>query len=148
MMKNKLRKIVVENETYLWRRQHFHVNKCEKENVCIEKVIIYLNGYKNSALFIYFEDDEKTTWKVDESQGLLTKHTVVDNDVTIESINLNKPSIVEKLIRYYIDKNWKPKENNKLEIANAIILIEKYAFKIDVNRMSVKKNGTVKDKDV
>ena len=131
----------VKNWSYLYclygLRKSYEKPWCEKENVCVEKVIIYLNGYKKSALSIYFEDDEKTTWKVDESQGLLTKHTIIDNDVTIESINLNKPSIIEKLIRYHIRKTWKPKETSALEIYNAILLIEKYGFNIEVNRMGV-----------
>jgi len=52
-----LRKIKVQDETYLWKRGHYHPIEFEHFN-CVEKVIIYLEGYKNSPLHLLFRTED------------------------------------------------------------------------------------------
>jgi hypothetical protein len=56
-MNNKLRKIKLDGETYLWRREHHHLTQF-KYSKCVEKVTVYLEGFKNSPLQLSFREED------------------------------------------------------------------------------------------
>lgn len=122
-MKNKLRKIKIEDKTYLWKREHHHLTEF-KHSKCVEKVTIYLKDYKNSPLQLLFrEEDNLTTkekwcvgypddgviWSSKPSRVLQTNHTY---------INLNRPAVIAALINYFNWSGWNPKEMSKPFVEN------------------------------
>lgn len=64
MAKNKLRKINVDNESYLWKLTHYHLDKFEHSK-CAEKITIYLDGYKKSPLMLSFREEDNLVIKTD-----------------------------------------------------------------------------------
>lgn len=63
-MKNKLRKIRINIETYLWKREHHHLTDFEHSK-CVEKVTIYLEGFKKSPLQLLFREEDNLMIKTD-----------------------------------------------------------------------------------
>ncbi|MFK8010368.1 MAG: hypothetical protein AB8H03_28700 [Saprospiraceae bacterium] len=144
--KTSLRKINVQNERYLWKRGHYHPIEFEHSN-CVEKVIIYLEGYKNSSLHLLFrtEDNlllnlnsEKEKWCLgypDDGVIWLFKPREDKKPQTINiNINLNRPAVIAKLIEHFIAEEWKPKVSKKPLIKeNALLLIEKIELPKGIN---------------
>lgn len=62
--KTSLRKIKVNNESYLWKRGHYHLEEY-KHSECVEKVIVFLEGFKNSPLQLLFKEDDNILFKSD-----------------------------------------------------------------------------------
>ncbi len=124
-MKNKLRKIKVDNETYLWKREHNHLEDFEYSK-CVEKVTIYLEGYKNSPINLLFREEDnlkiknnlnKEKWCVgypDAGVIWLFKPRA-DKKPQTENIhiNLNRPAVIAELIKYFNNNGWNPKEVKK-----------------------------------
>ena len=132
MKKNILRKIKIDNETYLWKRLHLHLTNYEYSK-CVEKVVIYLEGHKKSPLQLSFREEdnltlksdiEKEKWRVGypddgviwlykyESPLPNNKPYPVNEQQTVD-INLNRPAVIAELIRYFLHKDWKPKESTR-----------------------------------
>ncbi len=144
MSKNKLRKIKIANETYLWRVNHSHLENFTYSK-CVEKVVVYLEGYKKSPLRLSFREEDNLVLKKDLKKekwcvgypdtGVIWLYTYkpalpnnepypIEQQKTI-SINLNRPAVIVKLIAYFIERQWKPKENEKpLVIENALKFLE------------------------
>lgn len=144
MIKNKLRKIKIDNDTYLWKREHLHLTEYEHSK-CIEKVVIYLEGHKKSPLQLSFREEdnlniktdiEKEKWCVgypDDGVIWLYKYKPplpnnepypIDQQQTID-INLNRPAVIAELIRYFLQTDWKPKESTRPHIVeDALKLLE------------------------
>ncbi|MFY7843782.1 hypothetical protein [Chryseobacterium gambrini] len=146
MAKNKLRKIKIENEIYLWKRNHLHLTEF-KHSKCVEKVVIYLEGYKDSPLQLLFREEdnlimktdiEKEKWCVgypDDGMIWLSKNEPYspDQQQTID-INLNRPAVIEELTRYFLQKDWKPKESTSpLIIEDALKLLETIVLPRGIN---------------
>ncbi len=143
-MKNELRKIVVNNNTYLWRRHHHHLNQFQLSK-CVEKVTIYLKGCKKAPLLLSFREEDNLILKADVEKekwcvgypdsGVVRLCTYkpplpnnepypIEQQKTI-TINLNRPAVIVKLIEYFINTQWKPKETEKsLVIKDALKLLE------------------------
>lgn len=134
--KIKLREINVQDNSFLWKRGHLHLQDFE-DSECVEKIIIYLKDYKNTPLVLFFkEDDNKLikTLKENEKwfvgypdQGIIWKSKTgkkisqeADNNYT--EINLNTPSIIEKIINLYFEKDWKPDKTSYTEFEALKIL--------------------------
>lgn len=123
MSKTGLRKINIAGNSYLWRVGHYHLEKFEYSE-CVDRVTVYLEGYKNSPLILHFrlddtillsENSRKKDWFKD--WGCLINNT--------KTINLNRPGVIAKLIAYYIERNWTPKEAKRsLEIKDALKLLD------------------------
>ena len=124
-MKNKLRKIQIEAETYLWKRAHHHLAEFEHSK-CVEKVTIYLEGHKNSALQLSFREEDNLTHKTDLEKekwcvgypdtGVvwlfrLRKDLKPQTDSIV--INLNRPAVIAALIGYFLQHGWQPKAATK-----------------------------------
>jgi len=144
MSKNKLRKIKIANERYLWKVSPHYLTTFAYSK-CVEKVVVYLEGYKKSPLQLSFREEdnlliktdlEKEKWCVGyPDSGVVWLYTYkpplpnnepypIEQRQTI-TINLNRPAVIAKLIAYFIDTQWKPKETEKpLVIEDALKLLE------------------------
>lgn len=147
--KIKLRKINVLHQSFLWKRGHLHLEKFEYSE-CVEKVIIYLDGYKNAPLVLFFREEdnyliktlsENEKWCVGyPDQGIIWKYitgkTVPqgENNAAVQ-INLNNPSTIESIIKLYFNDKWKPTES-----ANASLIVENALTILDEIERRKKKN--------
>lgn len=139
-----LRKIKVKDETYLWKRGHYHPVESEHFN-CVEKVIVYLEGYKNAPLHLLFRTEDNALlpltskeekWCIgypDDGVIWLFKPEP-NNKQQTTNINLNRPAVIAKLIEHFITEEWKPKERNKPLIKeNALLLVNELELPQGVN---------------
>lgn len=136
--KLQLRKIKINGQVFLWKRGHYHLEEF-KHSKCAEKVIIYLKDYKNAPIHLLFREEdnltnkatiEKEKWCVgypDAGVIWLYKYnsvspiTINEEQLKTININLNRPAVIETFIKFFFDKIWKPKEQNKpLIIENAL----------------------------
>lgn len=118
----KLRKITISNETFLWKRGHYHLKEY-KISECAEKVVIYLEGYKNSPIQIHFIEDDNILlfpnrnnkkWCVGYPNSgiiwLFHSNKELKPQSKYNSINLNRPAVIAKIIDYFYNSIWKPQE--------------------------------------
>lgn len=132
MAKNILRKITIDNEVYLWKREHIHLTEY-KHSQCVEKVVIYLEGFKKSPLQLFFREEdnlslnkelEKEKWCVGYPDAgviwlykfkprLPNNESQLSNQEQIIEINLNRPAVIAELINYFLQFNWKPKDGTR-----------------------------------
>lgn len=150
--KIKLRKIKVLDQTFLWKTGHLHLEKFEHSQ-CVEKVIIYLENYKNSPLALYFRQEdnrlikllsENEKWLVGyPDKGVIWKSTTGkpvpqgENKYTVQ-INLNNPSVIERIIKYYYKNKWNPGESSNssfVEEHALTILDETDLFKTRIDNL-------------
>lgn len=143
-MKNKLRRLKVNNETYLWKREHYHLTKFD-HSACTEKVTIYLEGFKKSPIQLLFREEDNLTLKTDiekekwcvgyPDDGVIwlfkykpplpnNEPYPVEQRQTI-NINLNRPAVISALIKYFNSNGWSPKVSVKpFEINDALKYLE------------------------
>ena len=150
-MKNKLRKIKVDNQTYLWKRGHYHLTEFEHSE-CVEKVTIYLEGFKNSPLQLSFREEDNLSLKADINKekwcvgypdsGVIwlykykapsPNNEPIEQRKTIE-INLNRPAVIAKIITYFNRNGWNAKETSKPFVEeNALKFLEMIDFPQGIN---------------
>lgn len=144
MSKNKLRKIQVADKTFLWKRSHEHLADF-KYSKCVERLVIYLKGYKKSPLQLFFREEDNLDIKSDVNkekwcigypdEGVIwlyrNKASSPNNALNTQEqnntihINLNRPAVIAKFIRHFVHEDWKPEETSKpLVIRNALKLLE------------------------
>lgn len=135
--KTSLRKIKVFGEVFLWKRGHYHLTEFEHAE-CVEKVIIYLEGYKNSPIHLLFREEDNLTMKADLEKEkwcvgypdtgviwLFKPGTGGKPQTESLHINLNRPAVIAKLIEYFAKNEWRPKEATQpLIIEDALKLLE------------------------
>jgi len=137
-----LRNISVLGVKYLWKRGHYHLTDFELAE-CVEKVVIYCSGYKNSPLELHFrqEDNPKLTWTNAylywcvgyPDQGVIWRANSLAPWEEDASINLNRPAVVEAIIRHYVGKSWFPEQARKpLVITDALRLLEEIQFPLGI----------------
>lgn len=135
MAKSKLRKITIDKEVYVWKRAHLHLTEFEHAK-CVEKVVIYLAGYKKSPLQLSFREEDNLSIKADvekekwcvgyPNDGVIWLYqykpalpqitsNAWNQQPTIQ-INLNRPAVLATLIRYFLQTDWKPKENTSPQV--------------------------------
>lgn len=136
--KIKLRKLKIINDTYLWKRGHYHLSEFEYSK-CAEKIVIYLEGYKNSPLHLlireednlkFMPDVEKEKWNVGYPEaGVIWLSKQEKEDKQQEEyicIDFNRSAVIRKIIDYFLLNNWKPKESKTaFIIEDALLLINK-----------------------
>ena len=142
--RTKFRKINIHGEIYLWKRGHYHIVNYEFSE-CVEKVIVYLEGKKKSPLQLIFKQDDNkllmnTTqnkyWCVGypQSGAIWYFDQSKLNDIESIEINLNRPAVIRKLIEYYVENNWFPKEDQSpYVVPNALKLLELIEFPKGIN---------------
>ena len=99
-MRKGLRRIVVDGRIFLWTRRHRHFLG-EKGKACEERLTLYEEGYKRSPLHVWFRCTE--IWEA----GYPMDGVVWRKDRK-EAYNLNRPAVVEALIRHGLGEGWMP----------------------------------------
>ena len=119
-MKNKLRKIVINNLEYLYFvTVRFHAGT----GMNTTSVKIFLSGFKKTPLVIEFLtlNDYYLGSRLNFGIMLMNKMTHVETEV-----NLNKPGLIRKLILQGQESGWSG--TNTIEKQNGLIYLEELGF--------------------
>ncbi len=122
-MKQKLRKLIHKDKEYLYRINTAYNTK--KDNTSLLSVRIFLEGEKNTPLCINFItiDDKYMGQPLNGNINLLNKNTQ-----TKETINLNEPKYIPKLIDWAEEQGWKG--DNKIPSLNGLLFLELLGYDI------------------
>ena len=122
-MKQKLRKLIHKDKEYLYRINTVYNTK--KDNTSLLSVRIFLEGEKNTPLCINFItiDDKYMGQPLNGNISLLNKNTQ-----TKETINLNEPKYIPKLIDWAEEQGWKG--DNKISPLNGLLFLELLGYDI------------------
>jgi len=122
-MKQKLRKLIHKDKEYLYRINTVYNTK--KDNTSLLSVRIFLAGEKNTPLCIDFFtiEDKYMGQPLNGNINLLNKNTQ-----TKETINLNEPKYIPKLIDWGEEQGWKG--DNKIPPLNGLLFLEFLGYDI------------------
>ena len=122
-MKQKLRKLIHKDKEYLYRINTAYNTK--KDSTSLLSVRIFLEGEKNTPLCIDFItiDDKYMGQPLNGNINLLNKNTQ-----TKETINLNEPKYIPKLIDWGEEQGWKG--DNKIPPLNGLLFLELLGYDI------------------
>ena len=122
-MKQKLRKLIHKDKEYLYRINTAYNTK--KDSTSLLSVRIFLEGEKNTPLCINFItiDDKYMGQPLNGNINLLNKNTQ-----TKETINLNEPKYIPKLIDWGEEQGWKG--DNKIPPLNGLLFLELLGYDI------------------
>ena len=122
-MKQKLRKLIHKDKEYLYRINTVYNTK--KDNTSLLSVRIFLAGEKNTPLCINFItiEDKYMGQPLNGNISLLNKNTQ-----TKETINLNEPKYIPKLIDWGEEQGWKG--DNKIPPLNGLLFLELLGYDI------------------
>ncbi|MFC2721433.1 MAG: hypothetical protein ACFN00_04055 [Flavobacteriaceae bacterium] len=122
-MKQKLRKLIHKDKEYLYRINTAYNTK--KDNTSLLSVRIFLAGEKNTPLCIDFItiEDKYMGQPLNGNISLLNKNTQ-----TKETINLNEPKYIPKLIDWGEEQGWKG--DNKIPPLNGLLFLELLGYDI------------------
>ena len=122
-MKQKLRKLIHKEKEYLYRINTAYNTK--KDNTSLLSVRIFLEGEKNTPLCINFItiEDKYMGQPLNGNINLLNKNTQ-----TKETINLNEPKYIPKLIDWGEEQGWKG--DNKIPPLNGLLFLELLGYDI------------------
>ena len=122
-MKQKLRKLIHKDKEYLYRINTAYNTK--KYNTSLLSVRIFLAGEKNTPLCIDFItiEDKYMGQPLNGNISLLNKNTQ-----TKETINLNEPKYIPKLIDWGEEQGWKG--DNKIPPLNGLLFLELLGYDI------------------
>ena len=122
-MKQKLRKLIHKDKEYLYRINTAYNTK--KDSTSLLSVRIFLAGEKNTPLCINFItiDDKYMGQPLNGNINLLNKNTQ-----TKETINLNEPKYIPKLIDWGEEQGWKG--DNKIPPLNGLLFLEFLGYDI------------------
>ena len=100
-----MRRLILDGQTYLWRRSHSHPLKSVAS--CVETLVVYLEGHKKAPLRLVFHDIDELGWTVGrDAKGVLVPPRAAGEGG--EPTNLNRPAVVEKLVRRALASGWRP----------------------------------------
>ena len=122
-MKQKLRRLIHKDKEYLYRINTVYNTK--KDSTSLLSVRIFLEGEKNTPLCIDFItiDDKYMGQPLNGNINLLNKNTQ-----TKETINLNEPKYIPKLIDWAEEQGWKG--DNKIPLLNGLLFLEVLGYDI------------------
>jgi hypothetical protein len=122
-MKQKLRKLIHKDKEYLYRINTVYNTK--KDSTSLLSVRIFLAGEKNTPLCINFItiEDKYMGQPLNGNINLLNKNTQ-----TKETINLNEPKYIPKLIDWGEEQGWKG--DNKIPPLNGLLFLELLGYDI------------------
>lgn len=116
MSKIVMRRIVVDEQTYLWRRRHRHVDT-QGGAGCEEILTVYAEGFGKSALRLVFISDAEWGAGDFDAGVIYARHDKL-------SYNLNRPAVIAALIRHMRQQGWQPQRERTPRIeAQAIPLL-------------------------
>lgn len=117
-----IRKLKHNGRTFLWKRGHLHPREFIS-SPCTEKLVIYLEGLKNSPLEIIFKEDDNlkieqqnTKWVVGHTEsGVIWKfdEKAEVKETLIFKLDLNSPKSIVKIIDFYLENGWEPSISTK-----------------------------------
>ncbi len=125
-MKKNIRKITIEGSIYWWAVKTSYVKKEAKMRIYETHVrfAAYLEGYRATPLVIKF-----LTWEDPIGGNPLTSSSA-------DLANLNKPSLIRKLILYGLSKAWEPAiKGGHLTIENGIAVLSEIG--IDTSEIEI-----------
>ena len=122
-MKQKLRRLIHKDKEYLYRINTAYNTK--KDSTSLLSVRIFLAGEKNTPLCIDFItiEDKYMGQPLNGNISLLNKNTQ-----TKETINLNEPKYIPKLIDWGEEQGWKG--DNKIPPLNGLLFLELLGYDI------------------
>lgn len=122
-MKQKLRRLIHKDKEYLYRINTAYNTK--KDSTSLLSVRIFLAGEKNTPLCIDFItiEDKYMGQPLNGNISLLNKNTQ-----TKETINLNEPKYIPKLIDWAEEQGWKG--DNKISPLNGLLFLELLGYDI------------------
>ena len=122
-MKQKFRKLIHKDKEYLYRINTAYNTK--KDSTSLLSVRIFLAGEKNTPLCIDFItiEDKYMGQPLNGNISLLNKNTQ-----TKETINLNEPKYIPKLIDWGEEQGWKG--DNKIPPLNGLLFLELLGYDI------------------
>lgn len=122
-MKQKLRRLIHKDKEYLYRINTVYNTK--KDSTSLLSVRIFLEGEKNTPLCIDFItiEDKYMGQPLNGNTNLLNKNTQ-----TKETINLNEPKYIPKLIDWGEEQGWKG--DNKIPPLNGLLFLELLGYDI------------------
>ena len=122
-MKQKLRRLIHKDKEYLYRINTVYNTK--KDSTSLLSVRIFLAGEKNTPLCINFItiEDKYMGQPLNGNISLLNKNTQ-----TKETINLNEPKYIPKLIDWGEEQGWKG--DNKIPPLNGLLFLELLGYDI------------------
>ena len=122
-MKQKLRNLIHKDKEYLYRINTVYNTK--KDSTSLLSVRIFLAGEKNTPLCINFItiEDKYMGQPLNGNINLLNKNTQ-----TKETINLNEPKYIPKLIDWGEEQGWKG--DNKIPPLNGLLFLELLGYDI------------------
>ncbi len=131
MSKQKLRKIRVGSQTYLWT-----VASEYRHNACLEVLTIYQDDYKKSPIRLFFREEDSLEkrqqlddecWLVSNvGKGILWK---TGDGATIQVVNLNHPGVVAAIAKFALQNGWFPETmHSPMEIDYGFDWIEAIDF--------------------
>lgn len=121
-MKNKLRKIVVENKVYFYRIQ----NHIAKDTACFTELKIFLQGNKQTPLRIRFSmacDDYFFGFPLTSEGVFFNKNTNSE-----ENINIHRPKFVQKFIILAQSKGWTGEHHSAIQ--NGMAYLSELGYEI------------------
>ena len=116
-MKQKLRRLIHKEKEYLYRINTVYNTK--KDSTSLLSVRIFLEGEKNTPLCINFItiEDKYMGQPLNGNISLLNKNTQ-----TKETINLNEPKYIPKLIDWGTEQGWIG--SNKIAPLNGLLFLQ------------------------
>ena len=120
-MKQKLRKLVHKGQEYLYRVNTAYNTK--GDNTSLLSVRIFLSGEKNTPLCIDFItiEDEFMGQPLNGNINLLNKNTQTE-----DTINLNEPKYIPKLIDWAETKGWTGSQ--KITPLNGLLFLQSLGY--------------------
>ncbi|UTX50759.1 hypothetical protein [Chryseobacterium sp. MA9] len=122
-MKNKLRKIIINNSEYLYSvTDQFHA-ETETNTLTVK---VFLRGQKQTPLIIKFMtvDDYMMGQPLKSGVKLVNKITGSEDEV-----NLNKPRYIRRFILFGLKKGWSG--SNSIEIQSGLDYLNELGFETD-----------------
>ncbi|WP_342328094.1 hypothetical protein [Pedobacter sp. FW305-3-2-15-E-R2A2] len=99
-MKNKLRKIIIDNSKYLYTVTDKYHSETETNTLTLK---VFLEGYKQSPLIIDFLTSDHYYMGQVLKSGISLENKKTDST---DIININEPGLVRKLILQGIKNGW------------------------------------------
>ncbi|MDR1284787.1 MAG: hypothetical protein LBJ88_01140 [Campylobacteraceae bacterium] len=123
-MKKQLRKIVIQNNEYLYKINHNYL----EDGTSSILIRIYLTEQKQTPLIIKFITIDDYYIGQPLNFGVNLMNTIIG---TFEKININEPKIVQKLILQGLKNGWTG-YNNNINIQDGLSYLKEFGYEIDM----------------
>lgn len=122
-MKNKLRKITVENTEYLYLVTDKYHSGTDTNTLTVK---VFLSGEKQTPLILDFLTLDDYLMGQLLNSGIFLMNTITNS---IERVNMNEPKYIQKLILKGKEKGWNGK--NKMVKQNGLHYLAELGYEVD-----------------